>query len=147
MEYISDLAPKHEASLKEIVILKAKIVELENLVKSLKAQTFEYENKIAMLSSEISRMKKLIENRQNSSEASGKQIEELETNKRILVDRVINIKKNLKLFIIYICKLLYKIWIFLKNFISWFSLFIQLSYIIFLIALISLRLLSLKLNI
>lgn len=91
LEFISDITFKYEASLKEIIALKAKIVELDNLIKNLRTQVFDYENKIAMLSSEISRMKKLTENRQNSFDNSNKLIEELEANKRILVDRVITI--------------------------------------------------------
>lgn len=77
---------------KEIIILTQRITELERILKENGDRLIEYENKIAILSSELARTKKMLENRQSNSEEYGRQIKELEEAKNGLVERVITIK-------------------------------------------------------
>ena len=103
MSFISELTLKYESQSKEyrllkesysklemeIKVLKAKISELEEKLKACENRLIEYENKIAMLSSELARTKRMMENRQNNSDESNKTIKELEEAKNSLFIRVI----------------------------------------------------------
>lgn len=79
---------------KEILIFTQRITELERLLKENGDRLIEYENKIAILSSELARTKKMLENRQSNSEEYARQIRELEEAKNGLVERVITSKSN-----------------------------------------------------
>lgn len=112
MSFISELSFKYESQSKEygllkesysklereIIVLKARISELEEKLRGCENKLIEYENKIAMLSAELARTKRMMENRQTNADESNKTMRELEEAKASLSIRVIK-KKNGLLFL------------------------------------------------